>query len=80
MQTKDRSYTDKDGNKKEAVNVDFGGVYPFGHEKLPVEYGGRRGAKAAEKAAAAEKPAAKPAAKSAGKTPPRMAKDINDLI
>ena len=35
IEVKERKYTDKDGNSKVSRNIDFAGVYPLEHEKVP---------------------------------------------
>lgn len=35
IEVKARNYKDKDDNSKTAWNVDYAGVYPIGHEKIP---------------------------------------------
>jgi hypothetical protein len=78
VHNKERRYQDKEtGEWKTAVGVDYGGVYPLGHAKLPVELGGQAGAKKAASAAkAAGATTAAPSRRSAASTQ----QDFSDLV
>lgn len=62
LQVKHRKYKDKDGNEQEIDGVDFAGVYPLDHEKIPADV---RKALGLPPAKTGDGPGGKPSAKTA---------------